>query len=258
LQPLFPDIPAYIDIKPEEDLLNSSDIILSFGGDGTILRSARLVGWREKPILGVNLGGLGFLTTSSTETVKADVEAFFKKQRIVEKRSVFEVKINGEEGSHYLLNDLVLDKAGFSRLIKITANLDGRLLNSYLADGILISTPTGSTGYSLANGGPVVAPATNAFIINPICPHTLSNRPIVVPDNVLLSLTVESEHRKFNLFGDGEIIGTFPEPTTVTLQKAAHAVHLVQTHEQNFYKILREKLGWGEDIRNKIKQRNNL
>jgi NAD+ kinase len=248
---IFSEIPSYIHTLSENDLLKSSHLIVSFGGDGTILRNARLVGKREIPILGVNLGGLGFLTASSAEMAKIHIEKFFKENLSVEKRSVLKVEIEGESTCHYLLNDLVIDKAGFTRLIKVTTMVDNFFLNSYLADGILIATPTGSTAYSLANGGPIVAPLTNAFIVNPICPHTLSNRPIVVPDSALISLAIESEINKFNVFGDGEKIGTYPAGTAVRLQKADYSVHLVQIPEQEFFTILREKLGWGEDFRNK-------
>ncbi len=249
----FSDIPSHITTKSENDLLDSSQLIISFGGDGTILRNARHIGKREIPILGVNLGGLGFLTTSTVEMAKTHVDEFFNNKLIVEKRSVLQVKIEGEAEDYFFLNDLVVDKAGFSRLINITTNIDDRLLNSYLADGIIISTPTGSTAYSLANGGPIVAPLTNAFIINPICPHTLSNRPIVISDRANITLSIESEHKKFNVFGDGERIGTYPVGTLVRLRKAEYYVHMVQVPEQEFYTILREKLGWGEDFRNKIR-----
>jgi NAD+ kinase len=246
-------IPTYINIIEEEKLLDSSDLFISFGGDGTILKNARIIGSRQKPILGINLGGLGFLTASSIQMAKRHVDAFFSGKLCVEKRTVIQVKIESEKETHFFLNDLVVDKAGFSRLIKITTHIDKKLLNSYMADGLIISTPTGSTAYSLANGGPIVAPLTNAFIINPICPHTLSNRPIVVSDHACIELNIESEIGEFNVFGDGQMIGTYPERTTVSLQKAAYQVHLVQVPDQEFYTILREKLGWGEDFREKNK-----
>ncbi len=257
LKAIYSSLPSHISIKTELELLETSDLIVSFGGDGTILRNARHIGKREIPILGVNLGGLGFLTTSTVEWANLHVDAFFKGQLNVEKRSVLMVRIEGEQKEHFLLNDLVVDKAGFSRLINITTKIDNRLLNSYMADGIVISTPTGSTAYSLANGGPIVAPQTNAFIINPICPHTLSNRPIVVSDQTKITLDIESEHKKFNVFGDGEHIGTYPVGTQVSLEKAEYNVHLVQIPEQEFYTILREKLGWGEDFRNKLRNQNS-
>jgi NAD+ kinase len=254
---LLPEIPKHIKVLSERELLDTSQLILSFGGDGTMLRNARLVGSRETPIIGINLGGLGFLTASSVEIADTHVDEFFEGQLDVETRSVLKVKIEGEDTFHYFLNDLVVDKAGFSRLIKITTYVEKRLLNSYFADGLIISTPTGSTAYSLANGGPIVVPVTNAFIINPICPHTLSNRPIVISDHAKISLVVESEHKIFNVYGDGVTIGTYLQGTTVSLQKAEYNVHLVQVPEQEFYTIIREKLGWGEDFRKKNRQKEN-
>lgn len=255
---IFFDVPDHIKIVSDEELLDSSELIASFGGDGTILRNANLIGHREIPILGINLGGLGFLTASSVRMAKNHIDEFFDNQLEVEKRAVLQVEIEGETQSHFFLNDIVVDKAGFSRLINITTHVGSRLLNSYLADGLIISTPTGSTAYSLANGGPIVVPLTNAFIINPICPHTLSNRPIVISDYAQISLDIKSEQGKFNVFGDGKMIGTYPVGTRVLLRKADHHVHLVQVPEQEFYTILREKLGWGEDFRNKNKSSKNL
>jgi len=252
-QSVVSNIPDHIKVVAEKDLLDKSDLIISLGGDGTILRNARLIGKREVPILGVNLGGLGFLTTSSLEQANKHIDDYFLNTLEVEKRTVLEVKIEGEQNVHYFLNDLVVDKAGFSRLIKITTHIDQKLLNSYMADGLIISTPTGSTAYSLANGGPIVVPLTNAFILNPICPHTLSNRPIVVSDHAGITLNIESEIGEFNVFGDGQMIGTFKQGTEVSLRKADYQVHLVQVPEQEFYTILREKLGWGEDFRKKNK-----
>jgi NAD+ kinase len=253
LSNILPIIPDHIKIVKEDELLDTSDIFVSFGGDGTILRNARLIGSRQKPILGINLGGLGFLTASSLAMAKQHLEAYFVGSLDVAMRSVLQVEIEGETETHFFLNDLVVDKAGFARLIKITTHIDEKLLNSYIADGLIISTPTGSTAYSLANGGPIVVPLTNAFIINPICPHTLSNRPIVISDHACITLSVESEIGEFNVFGDGQMIGTYPQGTTVSLRKADYQVHLVQVPEQEFYTILREKLGWGEDFREKNK-----
>ncbi len=250
---IFSNFPDSIKVVDEKELLDTSELIISFGGDGTILRNARLIGQRETPILGVNLGGLGFLTASSVKMARLHVDEYFTQQLDVEKRTVLGVEIEGEKDVHFFLNDLVVDKAGFSRLIKITTYIDKILLNSYIADGLIISTPTGSTAYSLANGGPIVVPLTNTFIINPICPHTLSNRPIVVSDHTKITLNIESEKGEFNVFGDGQMIGTYPEGTSVSLQRAKYHVHLVQVPEQEFYTILREKLGWGEDFRKKNK-----
>jgi NAD+ kinase len=220
-------------------------LIASFGGDGTLLHTAQIIGNYEIPILGINLGGLGFLTSSTIEKAWTHIDDFFKKKLKVEQRSVLKLNID-RQPPHYFLNDFVIDKAGFSRLITIRTEVEGYLLNSYIADGIIISTPTGSTAYSLANGGPIVVPSTNSFIINPICPHTLSNRPIIISDELKIAIHIESEQGKFNIFGDGQMIGTFPLQTEIRLHKAEHCVRLVQTPEHEFFTILREKLGWGE------------
>ena len=244
-------VPEHIRVLSMREMLDVSQLIVSFGGDGTMLRSAQLVGEKEIPILGINLGGLGFLTGSSVELSMSHIDQFFTQSMDVEERSLLELSISGDPVPKYLLNDFVVDKAGFSRLINITVTINGLLLNSYLADGLIVSTPTGSTAYSLANGGPIVVPTTNAFIVHPICPHTLSNRPLVIPDNTNIAVSVESEIDKFNVFGDGNKIGTFPTSIDLHLKKAGYHVFLVQTPGHEFYNIIREKLGWGESFRNK-------
>jgi NAD+ kinase len=250
LATMLSEIPTHITINSEENILDHSDLVASFGGDGTILRSVQHIGKRQIPVLGINLGGLGFLTASSVKMAVEHIEKFFTGKLVVEKRSLIKLEIGKDLQPIYLLNDFVIDKAGFSRLIKIITAVDNEFLNSYTADGLIVSTPTGSTAYSLANGGPIVVPSTNAFIINPICPHTLSNRPIIISDEARITVKIESELDKFNIFGDGQPIGTFPLQTNVTLCKAEYYAYLVQTPGHEFYKILREKLGWGEKFRN--------
>ncbi len=251
LQQKIADIPEYIQVKSLGDMLNSCSLALSFGGDGTMLRTAQLVGHKEIPILGLNLGGLGFLTGSSIEAAGRHIDLFFQNKIIVERRSVLKLMVEGDPEPKYFLNDFVVDKADFARLIKITVLADGNLLHSYTADGLIISTPTGSTAYSLANGGPIVEPTTKLFIVNPICPHTLSNRPLIIPDNIKISISVDSELLRYNVFGDGNKIGTFELKTGMMLEKAEYSVFLVQAPGHEFYKTIREKLGWGEDFRTK-------
>ncbi len=238
-------IPPSIECVDTITMLKSVQLITSFGGDGTLLHTAQVIGSYEIPILGINLGGLGFLTSSSIEKAWQHINDFFQAKLKVEQRTLLKLNIN-RMPPRYFLNDFVIDKAGFTRLITIRTEVAGYLLNYYIADGIIISTPTGSTAYSLSNGGPIVAPSTNSFIINPICPHTLSNRPIIISDELQITIHIESELGKFNIFGDGQMIGTFPLQTAISLQKAEHYVRLVQTPEHEFYTILREKLGWGE------------
>jgi NAD+ kinase len=251
LETILSHVPSHIELVSKAELLKSSQLIASFGGDGTILRTAEMIGRKNIPIIGINLGGLGFLTASSVEKAEEHIINFFNNRLQVEKRSLLKLTIGTKPTIKYLLNDFVVDKAGFSRLITIDTQVDGKMLNSYVADGLIISTPTGSTAYSLANGGPIVVPSTNAFIISPICPHTLSNRPIIISDESKMSVQIKSEIGRFNVFGDGQIIGTYPLNTPIFLEKANFFINLVQTPEHEFYTILREKLGWGENFRRK-------
>ena len=258
LKKSLPETPDYIHVKSLQEMLESCSLVLSFGGDGTMLRTAQQVGNMEIPILGINLGGLGFLTSSSVEAAREHIDLFFQNKINVEPRSILKLMVDGDPESMYFLNDFVVDKAEFARLINITVMVDGNLLHSYTADGLIISTPTGSTAYSLANGGPIVEPRTNSFIVNPICPHTLSNRALIIPDGSEITINVDSELDHYNVFGDGNKIGTFALKTGMSLQKAEYYVYLVQAPGHEFYKIIREKLGWGEDFRTKLRNRKNL
>jgi NAD+ kinase len=251
-QSILKQVPDYLEVGSREEILGQSDLIAAFGGDGTILWAVQKVGKREIPILGVNIGGLGFLAATSIANARKNIEDFLNGKLKIERRSLLKLKIDGVEEAKYALNDFVIDKGSFSRMIKISAYLDNKLLNSYLADGLIISTPTGSTAYSLSNGGPIMLPLTNAFIINPICPHTLSNRPVVIPDSSAITIKVESELNQYTLIGDGQDIGNFTIKTKLNLAKAEFSACLIHIPQQDFYTTLSEKLGWGEDLRHKF------
>lgn len=248
----IPEVPEYIKILPDEEIYSESDLIVAFGGDGTILRTVHLIGKNEIPILGVNIGSLGFLAATSLDNVIKHIDQFFNHSLSIDNRSVLELNFKGENEKWYALNEFVIDKAGFHRVIKIETKIDTRLLNSYISDGLIISTPTGSTAYSLANGGPIVLPSkSNIFIVNPICPHTLSNRPVVIPDISNIELTVHSEIEKYQLICDGQSMGDFSTEKKMQIRRAEFDVSLVNVPESDFYTTLRTKLGWGEDFRNK-------
>jgi len=246
------DIPSYISILPDEQVFSKSELIVAFGGDGTILRTVHLINQNEIPILGVNIGSLGFLAATSVENVSEQINQYFKNKSNIDRRSVLKLELSGTKQIWYAFNDFVIDKAGFHRVIKIITKINDQLLNSYIADGLIISTPTGSTAYSLANGGPIVIPSSSkVFIVNPICPHTLSNRPVVSPDSADITLQIQSEIGKFQLIGDGQTLGTFSTDETIKITRADFDAVLVKVPGHDFYTTLRTKLGWGEDFRNK-------
>ncbi len=242
---------AYLRRADKEEILKRSRIILAFGGDGTILRTVQIVGNREIPIMGVNLGGLGFLAEATPENLIRDLENYLNGHYHIEERSLLKCVIPSTKETLYAFNDLVVDKAGFSRVIEIVTHVDNRLLNSYIADALIISTPTGSTAYSLSAGGPIVVPEANVFIINPICPHSLTNRPVVVPDTSNIRLRVHTEFTEVKLFRDGHEINGYPSGTTFEISRADFSVRLIKMEQHSFYETLRNKLHWGEDFRNK-------
>ncbi len=238
-------------ITNEEEVLQKANLILALGGDGTILRSVQFIREREIPIMGVNLGGLGFLAETSPEELCQHLENFLNKQFFIEKRSLLQCQVLESDLNYFAFNDFVVDKAGFSRVIEIVTHVDGKLLNSYIADALIVSTPTGSTAYSLSAGGPIVVPETRVFIINPICPHSLTNRPVVVPDESTISLQIFTEFKEVKLFRDGQLTKAFPSGTRLKLNRAPFFVNLVKMKQKSFYETLRSKLHWGEDFRNK-------
>jgi NAD+ kinase len=235
----------------EDELFEKTDLIITMGGDGTILRVAHRVGEKKIPILGINLGGLGFLTDTTPESFIEHLNKVVNNNYIIESRTTLNCHVEKYYDSFIALNDFVFDKAGSSRVIEIITRIDDNLLNSYIADGIILSTPTGSTGYSLSAGGPIVIPNTNVFIVNPICPHSLSNRPVVVPDTSVITINVFTEHKEFNLYRDGEKMKSYPSGTGITIRKSKYPVNLIKMKNHNFYDTIRNKLHWGEDFRDK-------
>ena len=238
-------------ILPVEEILARADLLVTLGGDGTILRTVQAIGDREIPILGVNLGGLGFLAETPPELLIPNLQSYLMGKYLVESRKLLNCLVVDRDERFFALNDFVFDKAGFSRVIEIITMVDGSLLNSYIADALILSTPTGSTGYSLSAGGPIVLPGTEVFIINPICPHSLTNRPVVVPDTATISIKVYTEHKEFFLFRDGYKVDSYPSGTSFELTKAPFFAKLVKVKKRSFIETLRNKLHWGEDFRNK-------
>ena len=224
------------------------DLIVVFGGDGTILRTARLVRDRDVPIVGINLGVFGYLTEVNLDEMYSALEVILAGEFQVEKRMMLDVEINGGEetlleGS--VLNDVVINRGNLSRIIELETTVDDRYMTTFKADGLIISTPTGSTAYSLSAGGPIVFPELYSIIINPICPHTLTNRPIILPESAEIKVTLRTMEKGANVTLDGQVSFTVKSGDTVTIRKSRHVTTLVSSPHRGYLEILRTKLGWG-------------
>jgi NAD+ kinase len=236
------------------------DLVLTFGGDGTLLRGARLVGARGVPILGVNLGRVGFLTTATPETMEAALEAVATGDYRVEARHALETKIVSPDGSERMgalaLNDVVVHKAGVARVIGLRICRDDEEIGRYSADGIIVATPTGSTAYSLSAGGPVVVPEVDALVITAICPHTLAVRPIVVPGASVITIELvpplpppvssEGAPEEILISYDGQVGASLSVEDRVTVKRAENRVHLIRIGKEGFFARMRRKLQWGD------------
>lgn len=227
------------------------DVLISIGGDGTLLESVTHIAAAEIPVLGINTGRLGFLATISKDDVHIALDLILRKAYTLDKRATLKLEadhnIFGDQ--NYAFNDFTLVKKDTSSMITIHTYIDGEFLNSYWADGLIVATPTGSTGYSLSCGGPLIFPRSSNFVITPVSPHTLTVRPIVVPDNAEISLKVEGRSKKFLVSLDSRI-ATVDNTVTLKVSKGSFKVNLVQLEGQHYFKTLRQKLNWGLDIRN--------
>ncbi|CUS97967.1 NAD(+)/NADH kinase [Candidatus Chrysopegis kryptomonas] len=232
-----------------DELLKNSDMIISFGGDGTILATARLVGSLQIPILGVNLGKLGFLAEVAPEDVFDFIKKICEGKYRIEERMVLEANVKGESETYFGLNDIVIDKAGSTRVVDIETFINDEYLITYTADGLIISTPTGSTAYSLAAGGPIVTPSSNVITLTPICPHTLTARPVVIPDDSIIKIKIEFYDREILLTADGQIEHKLKPPVEIIVKKANYKIKLVKRLEVTYFDVLRSKLMWGMDLR---------
>jgi len=238
-----------MDVKmvTRSELCVDSDIVISLGGDGTMLATARAIGKKEIPILGINLGYLGFLTQLTPEQLENAMDRVAADDYQIEERML--VKTNVIDGqqleSRYALNDVVIDKGGVSRVINMSLYANDEYICSYTADGLIIATPTGSTAYSLAVGGPILNPYMKAFIASPISPFSLTSRPMVFPADVVLEVRIRSEHGNSNLTIDGQVATNFSPTGIIRITRADHVVKFIKFEENSFYDVLRRKLHWG-------------
>jgi NAD+ kinase len=231
------------------ELPRDCDLIVALGGDGTLLSVARYACKRRIPILGVNLGGLGFLTELSVAEVLPTLERIEKGECSTEERMMIEARVEGNSGgvnSRYVcLNDAVINKSAFSRAMQLDMSISGQYLGTFLADGLIVSTPTGSTAYSLSAGGPIVKPTIQALMATPICPHTLAVRPLIFSKDEELSVEVLSDRTEATLTIDGQEGRELAEDEKIVFKRAAETTLLVCSGEKSFYEVLRTKLCWG-------------
>lgn len=227
------------------------DFVFSLGGDGTILDAVSWIGDKEIPIVGINFGRLGFLASISVTDLDVSIDAIINNQHVIDKRNMVALSTNKElfTEAPFALNEFTVQRTLTSSMITIHTYLDGLHLNSYWADGLIVATATGSTGYSLSCGGPVIYPNSNNFVLTPVAPHNLNVRPMVVPDNVEIKLIVEGRSKKFLTTLDSRN-KTIDSSFELTLKKAPFHANLVRLSSSNFVNAIREKLLWGEDLRN--------
>ena len=239
------DVPA-MGIIEDNDF--KADFVISMGGDGTFLKAASRVREKMIPIVGVNMGRLGFLADVSPGDIERCVEAIYQDDFAIESRALIKVETDGEplEGYDCALNDVAILKRDTASMISIRASINGQYLTTYQADGLVISTPTGSTAYSLSNGGPIIVPGTKVFSMTAVAPHSMNIRPIVLSDSSEISLTVESRSHNFLVAIDGRS-EKCKEGTRLTLSRAPYDVKVVKRSRQSYFNTLREKMMWGVD-----------
>ncbi|HEX8161992.1 MAG TPA: NAD(+)/NADH kinase [Pyrinomonadaceae bacterium] len=232
----------------QEELAATVDLIVALGGDGTMIATARLLDNRSVPVVGINYGTLGYLTEVRVDEMTDALDAILAGDYRVDRRLMLAAELwRGEERlmRHRVLNDVVVSKSALARIIEIETRLDAQFVNLFRADGLIVSTPTGSTAYNLSAGGPIIYPSMSAVVITPICPHTLSNRPIVVPDAAEIEVTLRTPKEEVALTLDGQVGFSLEVNDRVRITKSRTTFNLVQPLNRNYFEVLRGKLKWG-------------
>jgi NAD+ kinase len=245
------DVASALGIKgyKRDEIPGLVDLVVALGGDGTMISAARHVAGRNVPIMGVNLGGLGFITQTNKCDIFTALDKALHGDCPVEKRIMLDAVLISEsrESNRFTgLNDIVINKGALARMIEIEAVVDGSYLTTYRADGLIISTPTGSTAYSLAAGGPILYPTLGCIVVTPICPHVLTNRPLVLPDDRSIRVTLKNDSEQVNLTVDGQAGCPLKQGDMVEIRKSAHITRILDTGFCNHFELLRTKLKWGE------------
>ncbi|HEX5230407.1 MAG TPA: NAD(+)/NADH kinase [Bryobacteraceae bacterium] len=232
-----------------EKIPDGAQLVILLGGDGTLLAAARAMSGRDIPILPVNLGGLGFLTAITLDQLYPELERTLSgEQRVVPRRMLHgEVVRDGKTVATYeALNDIVISKTQIARMIDLETYVDGQFVSTFKADGLIVATPTGSTAYSLSAGGPILVPSVEAICITPVCPHMLTNRPVLVPDSSVIEIICKASHKELYLTIDGQVGEPLDQEDRVVCRRSQHQVHLIRPPKLLFFDVLREKLKWGE------------
>ncbi len=237
-----------IEAVETEEFQSRADLIVVLGGDGTMISTARLTGDKEVPVLGINYGSLGYLTEFRIEEMFPALESILEGDYQIDRRVMLDVEHlrDGEKlAIGRVLNDVVINKSAIARIIEIEVELNNLFVNSFRADGLIVSTPTGSTAYNLSAGGPILFPSMNAVVLTPICPFTLTNRPIVVPDEDVIEIKLKNEIEGVVLTLDGQVGHQIKAGDRVLIRKSATTFNLVQPPNRNYFDVLRNKLKWG-------------
>jgi NAD+ kinase len=228
---------------PVSDLRHRSEALIALGGDGTILAAARAIGIDNVPILGVKVGGLGFLADITPDELPQALDKVKTGDYGLSQRMTLETVFDTR--AYIALNDIVIDKGASPRILDLSIRVSGQFVNMSTADGLIISTPTGSTAYTLSVGGPIVHPRMEAIILSPICPHVLANRPMIVAGDESVEVTIETAHGDVKLTLDGQINFKLQQGDTVVVSKGSRSVKLIRTSSRTYYDVLRAKLKWG-------------
>ena len=248
---LGPELTASLQVAvaARSELPVKCDLLLVLGGDGTVLAAARAASGCDVPILAVNLGSLGFLTAITLDELYSSLELVLNGKHQVVHRKMLKVdvmRMGYVETTYHALNDVVLNKSAIARILDFEVYVNGQFVCLFKADGLIVSTPTGSTAYSLSAGGPIVYPSVEAFVITPICSHTLTNRPVVVPDGSKIEIVLKSEAESVYLTVDGQVGLAFHSEDRVVGSLSPHRIHMVRPPQTQFFQVLRSKLKWGE------------
>ena len=250
-QKKYSSFPKHVETFSKLD--KSFDFVICIGGDGTILRAASYVNNLSIPIIGVNTGRLGFLAKIQATKIDAAINAIINKKYVISERALVKISTRTKNGKTkklgYALNEISITRKNTTSLITIETKLNDNYLNTYWADGLIIATPTGSTGYSLSCGGPIIMPDSKNLVITPIAPHNLNVRPLVVPNNTKISIKISGRENEFFVSLDSKIT-TLSNKNIISIKKASHTIKMIELEKEDFLETLRDKLFWGKDRRN--------